>query len=186
MHVWRSKSSPFFVWVKQTLLGLKSSETKSNIGIDADWILNMPQDWKISLLQGICDGDASASFQGQFLQIHTYTNQDFYKRLLESLGIRSYSTRNAVGISEKKSIQRMEQLPMFRHASSRQSNLSKLVRMLDSHDWSRITNEEEKFILELHNQGYRVGMIIEKLWDKFKRTRRRITIYKVIERNTGE
>jgi len=70
------------------------------------------------------------------------------------------------------------------HASSRQSNISKLVQMLDSHDWSRITHGEEEFILKLHNQGYRVGEIIDKLWDKFGRTRRRTLIYKVIERNT--
>lgn len=187
MHVWKSKKSPFFVWAKKTLLGLNSSETKSTAGINLDWSLDMPRDWKISLLQGISDGDASASFQGQVLQIHTYTNQELYKRLLTSLGIISYSTATAVGIAEKKSIRLAEQLPMFRHASSRQSNISKLVQMLDSHNWSRITHEEEEFILNLHNQGYRVGEIIEELWEKFGRTRRRTTIYKLIERkNTGE
>ena len=186
MHSWRSTKSPFFVWVRKTLLGLQISDTKSKTPIDLDWILNMPRDWQISLLQGIADGDASASFQGQFLQIHTYTNQELYKRILTSLGIRSYSTTTAVGIAEKKSIRLAEQLPLFRHATSRQENISKLNKMLDSHNWSRITLEEEEFILNLHNQGYRVGEIIEKLWGKFGRTRRRNSIYKVIERNTDE
>ena len=77
-----------------------------------------------------------------------------------------------------------EKLPLFRHASSRQSNISKLVKMLDSHDWSRVSHKEKEYILKPHNQGYRVGQIIEKLWDKFGRTRRRTTIYKVIERES--
>jgi hypothetical protein len=38
--------------------------------------------------------------------------------------------------------------------------------MLDSHDWSRITPEEEEFILTLHKQGYRIGIIIENLLKK--------------------
>ncbi len=186
MHVWSSVTSPFFIWVKRILLGLKPSETKNNNRINLDWILKMPHSWRVSLLQGISDGDASASYQGQFLQVHTYTNQESYKRLLTSLGIKSYSSTNYVGIGEKKSIRLAEQLPMFRHASSRQKNISKLLRMLDSHDWSRITPEEEEFIHSLHKQGYRVGIIIEKLWNKFGRTRRRNTIYEVIKRNLGK
>ena len=186
MHSWRSKSSPFFVWVRKTLLGLQVSDTKSKTPIDMDWFTNMPRDWKISLLQGIADGDASASFQGQFLQIHTYTNQEFYKLLLTSLGIKSYYSTTYVGIGAKESIRLAEKLPLFRHATSRQGNISKLIQMLDSHDWTRITQKEEEFILKLHNQGYRVGEIIEKLWDKFGRTRRRTTVYKVIERNIDD
>ncbi len=185
MHQWRSDSSPFFTWVKRALLGLNPTKTKNHNKIDADWILKMPRSWRVSLLQGISDGDASASFQAQFLQVHTYTNQEFYKHLLDSLGIRSYSSTKYVGISEKKSIRLAEQLPMFRHASSRQENISKLIQMLNSHNWSRITPEEGEFILKLHNQGYRVGLIIEKLWEKFRRTRRRSTIYKIIERKNG-
>lgn len=42
------------------------------------------------------------------------------------------------------------------------------------------------FPVGLHDQGYRVGQIIEKLWGKFGRTRRRATIYKVIERNESK
>ncbi|MCJ7817386.1 MAG: hypothetical protein MUP60_00915, partial [Candidatus Thorarchaeota archaeon] len=60
--------------------------------------------------------------------------------------------------------------------------ISTLLKMLSSHNWSRITPEEEEFILDLHNQGYRVGIIIEKLWNRFGRTRRRNTIYELIKR----
>lgn len=186
MYKWQSTSSPFFVWIRKTLLGLDSSKAKSWVPIKADWILNMPTSWKIPFLQGISDGDASASCKGHALQIHTYTNQKFYKRLLASLGIASYTSTTYVGIGQKESIRLAEQLPMFRYASSRQENLSKLILMLDSHNWSRISDTEEAFILNLHNQGFRVGEIIERMWDELGRSRRRTTIYKVIERNNDD
>ena len=47
---WASEASPFLQWVKRTLLGLKASTPKSWTPIQADWILQMPHDWRVAFL----------------------------------------------------------------------------------------------------------------------------------------
>ncbi len=186
LHVWKSEKSPFFVWVRQELLGLKGSRNKNEHGVQPDWVLNAPRSWRIALLQGIADGDGFATTKGLYTAIATYTNQEFVCKLMKSLDIDSYSTEIAVGIGGKDNISRAADLPMFRFAEGRQKRLEQLVPMLDSMDWSRISEDEESFILGLNRQGLKVGDIIEKLWKKYGRVRRRNTIYALIEKNSSK
>jgi hypothetical protein len=183
LHVWWSEKSPFFVWVRQELLGLRESRNKNENRVQPNWVLNAPRSWRISMLQGIADGDGFATTKGLYAAIATYTNQEFVGILLKSLDIDSYSTEIAVGIRGIDDIAKAAKLPMFRFAEGRQSRLEKLVPMLESMDWSRISEDEEAFILELHRQGMKVGEITEKLWEKYGRVHRRNTIYNIIERN---
>jgi hypothetical protein len=184
LHVWTSEKSPFFVWVRQELLGLRESRNKNEHGVQPNWILNTPRPWRIALLQGIADGDGFATTKGLYTAIATYTNQEFVTKLLKSLDIDSYSTDIAVGIRGIGDIAKAAKLPMFRFAEGRQRRLEELVSMLESMDWTRISEDEESFILELHKQGMKVGGITEKLWEKYGRVHRRNTIYDIIERNS--
>jgi intein/homing endonuclease len=184
LHVWTSEKSPFFVWVRQELLGLRESRNKNEHGVQPNWILYAPRPWRIALLQGIADGDGFATTKGLYAAISTYTNQEFVTKLLKSLNIDSYSTDIAVGISGVDDIAKAAKLPMFRFAKGRQRRLEGLIPMLESMDWSRTSEDEESFILELHRQGMKVGEITEKIWEKYDRVHRRNTIYDIIERNS--
>lgn len=184
LYVWGSESSPFFLWIRKELLGLRESRNKSSVAISADWAYTIPRQWRISLLQGIADGDGYATTKGLCAAISTYTNQEFVTKLLKSLDIRSISTGTAVGIRSIDGIAKAAKLPMFKFAEGRQRHLEKLIPMLGSMDRSRISEEEEFFILELNKQGLSVGTIIEELWRKYGRVRRRNTIYSIIERSS--
>ncbi|MDF1541428.1 MAG: hypothetical protein P1Q69_21190, partial [Candidatus Thorarchaeota archaeon] len=166
LHVWKSEKSPFFVWVRQELLGLRESRNKNENGVQPSWIFTAPRSWRITMLQGIADGDGFATTKGLYAAIATYTNHKFLGELLQSLGIDSYSTDIAVGIRGKEDISKATELPMFRFAKGRQKRLETLVPMLNSMDWSRISEDEESFIPGLNRQGLKVGDIIEKLWEK--------------------
>lgn len=184
LYVWGSESSPFFLWIRKELLGLRESRNKCSMAVSADWTCTIPRQWRISLLQGIADGDGYATTKGLCAAISTYTNQEFVTKLLKSLDVRSYSTGTAVGIRSIDGIAKAAKLPMFKFAEGRQRHLEKLISMLGAMERSRVSEEEEFFILELNKQGLSVGTIIEELWAKYGRVRRRNTIYSIIERNS--
>jgi hypothetical protein len=185
LHVWRSEKSPFFVWIRQELLGLRESRNKNENRVQPNWVLNAPKSWRISILQGIADGDGFATTKGLYAAIATYTNQEFVSNLMKSLDIDSYMTDIAVCIRCIDDIKKAAKLPMFRFAEGRQRRLEELVPMLESMDWSRISEDEESSILEFHRQGMKIGEITEKLWEKYGRVHRRNTIYNIIERNVS-
>jgi hypothetical protein len=181
---WRSIQTPFLIWMKDSLLGLRSSTPKSQISIQADWILRMPHDWRVAFLQGVSDGDGWACITEVNAGISSMVNKDFLIRLLTSLGVAASCSTTNVIIRRKDAVRRAARLPMFRHAAGRQKLLTQIVVMLDSVKRRRISEEELKTIMALHKQRFSSGQITKKLLSKFGIFRRSGTIRSVIKRNS--
>lgn len=88
---WSSSASPFFLWIRNSLLGLKVEKKKSDQPIRSDWILGFPREATIPFLQGVADGDGYASVRGMKAGIGTKHNKEFYIRLLSLFEIDSQS-----------------------------------------------------------------------------------------------
>jgi hypothetical protein len=181
---WRSIQTPFLIWMKDSLLGLRSSTPKSQIPIQADWILRMPHDWRVAFLQGVSDGDGWASITEANAGISSMVNRDFLIRLLTSLGVAASRSTTNVLITKKDAVRRVARLPMFRHAAGRQERLTQIMIILDSVRRRRISEEELKTIMALHKQRFSSGQITKKLLSKFGIFRRSGTIRSVIKRNS--
>lgn len=181
---WASEASPFLQWVKRTLLGLKTSTPKSWTPIQADWILQMPHDWRVAFLQGITDGDGCATVKGFYTDISTTTNSDFLVRLMASLGVHASPSPAGVRIHRKEDTRRSEELPLFKHAVGRQGRLAQLRIMSESAKWRRISERELETIMDLRRQGFNPGHITEILWNRFGTLRRAQTIRKIIKRES--
>ncbi len=180
---WISARSSFLVWVRKTLLGLRTPTPKSWSRVHADWIVQMPEDWRVAFLQGIADGDGCATIKGFYTEISTTVNPDFLVRLLASLGVHASPSPTGVRIRRKEDIRRAEQLPMFRYAVGRQNRLTQLTAMLDSMKRQQVSEKELKTIMDLHRQGFTPGIITEMLWSKYRITRRPTVLARIIKRN---
>ena len=181
---WRSIQTPFLMWMKDSLLGLRSSTPKSRIPIQADWILRMPHDWRVAFLQGVSDGDGWANITEPNAGITSMVNKDFLIRLLTSLGVEASRSTTNVLIRKKDAVRRVAGLSMFRHAAGRQERLTQIVVMLDSVKRRRISEEELKTIMALHKQHFSSGQIAKELLSKFGIFRRSGTIRSAIKRNS--
>jgi len=184
-RIWRSLNSPLLEWMRRTLLGLTTSTPKSQTPIQIDWILQMPEDWRVALLQGIADGDGCASIRSFNAFISSQTNQSFLVRLLGSFGIQARPTSHSLEIENKKSIRKANALPLFKHALGRQETLTQLVDMFHwAKQWGskRIPPEEIKVIMNLYNQGFSSGQITEALWSRLGVARHPSSIRRIIKR----
>ncbi|MHA1965193.1 MAG: LAGLIDADG family homing endonuclease [Candidatus Thorarchaeota archaeon] len=164
--VWGSQASPLLRWVKEALFGLRRSDSKKEISIEADWILSMPRDYRIAFLQGLADGDGYASIKTFRVGIATKTNQDFIKQLLSTFEIQSKIEKTKVVVKKYEDILRANSLPLFRHATSRKKNHNELCKIINLLDRSRrrVPERNRKIILELHKRGFTPGEITEELW----------------------
>ncbi len=165
-RVYSSEASPLLMWMKKALLGLAVSELKKNVAIKADWILDMPRDWKVVFIQGLADGDGYASIPRFDTAIATIKNQEFFAKLLSSVGIKSTTGDERTRIKKYDEILKARELPLFRFASGRQKildDMCKIIRLRPKRRY-RVPEEEKKIVLKLHKSGLSVGQIVEKLW----------------------
>jgi len=122
-HHWESEATPFLTWIRETCLGLESSDSKTYDSVSADWILDSPLNWRVSFLQGICDGDGCASLASQYVSIATTSNTEFFQGLLNTFEVESHIGDGAIIVSAHNSIARLAELGMFRYAADRKQNL---------------------------------------------------------------
>jgi hypothetical protein len=184
-YVWASQASPLLRWVKEVLLGLKSSHSKKETSIYADWILKIPDDYRIVFLQGLADGDGYASIKAFLVGIATKTNQEFIKRLLSTFNINSNLKPTKVVINRQEDILRANNLPLFRHAASRKRNheeLCKIISLLGKNH-GRVPEEDRKIILKLHKSGLTPGEITENLWFDYGIARSTSSIEGIVRRH---
>ncbi|MFW9890173.1 MAG: LAGLIDADG family homing endonuclease, partial [Candidatus Thorarchaeota archaeon] len=183
-RVWESEASPFFMWVKKALLGLKASDRKKKTPIHADWVLNIPHDWRVAFLQGVADGDGSASIRQFRVNIATVTNHDFFSRLLSRFGLHTSIEKTKVRVDRYDDILKAQRLPFFKHATVRQKGLDELSKLIEALDVSHgpVPDEEIILIMSLHRQGYSRGEITEKLWHEYGLARSRKSIEGIIRR----
>ncbi len=183
-RVWSSEASPLFMWMKKTMLGLDASTVKKENKIHADWILQMPREWRVSFIQGLADGDGYASFSTSTVAIATATNQILFNRILTSLEIRSSIESTKVRIRRHADIMRAKELPFFKHATGRQdrlNNLSKMIKLTKTKR-GKLTTADFKLVLELSSKGYSPGQISETLWYEYGISRTTASIEGILRR----
>ena len=169
VHIFRkysSEASPFLMWVKMALLGLKASENKKSIPIKADWILDMPYEWKVAFIQGLADGDGYASIPRFDAAITTITNVEFYIRLLSSVGINATARVDRARIKQHNEILKAGELPLFRFASGRQKILDEMCTIIKKKPRGRqhVPEDEKELVMSLYRAGLKPGEIVERLW----------------------
>ena len=159
--------------MKKALLGLKVSENKKSVAIKAEWILNMPHEWRVAFIQGLADGDGHASMPRFDTAINTTTNEELFKKLLSSIGIESIAGDNRAKIKKYNEIVKAKDLPLFRFASGRQETLDDICKIIKLSPKRRqyIPNDERKLVMELHRAGLKPGDIVEKLWREHRLVR---------------
>ena len=163
-----SEASPFLMWMKKALLGLGVSENKKEIAIKAEWILDLPHEWRIAFIQGLADGDGYASIPRFDTAITTTTNEAFFAKLLTSVGIESTTGDNRARMKKYKDIVKAKELPLFRYASGRQEILDTMSKIIKQRPKGRlqVPDKERKMIMDLHRTGLKPGEIVEKLWNE--------------------
>jgi hypothetical protein len=159
-----SFSSPFITWMRKSLLGIRKGQVKSRDGIDADWVLRMPEHLRVSFLQGITDGDGYASSGCEIVGISTKNHQVFYKSLLQSLGVQSTAQKHSTDITRKNAIVRAAEVGFFRFASTRKLELETLVRMKKTTRAGIMAEKEKVLIAQLRKEGNSWIRIRLELW----------------------
>ena len=178
---WSSSASPFLLWVRNSLLGLRMDSSKQDQPIQADWILQAPQDLIVPFLQGVSDGDGHASVRSLNAGIGTKHNKEFFQKLLSVFHIDSLDGDTGIIITRKKSLRKAAELPLFRYADGRQFRLNTVIEMFASmKPRTKVAADEREKILEFHRQGINANQIGPLLYAEFGRTRRSGTIQKVI------
>ncbi len=177
---WLSSASPFLLWIRSTLLGLRMDAAKEDQSIRAEWVLKIPHEMILPILQGVADGDGYASVRNMTAGIGTKHNKKFFQSLLSLLGIDSVDGGTGIVISKKESLRMAAELPLFKYAADRFFRLRELIMMIASMKHTKVSKEEKKRILEYHRQGIKVNQIGPLLWVDFGRARRSSTIQKVI------
>ncbi len=181
MMNWKGSASPFMMWIRNTLLGLRLDTSKSDQPLNANWILEMPSELILPFLQGMADGDGYATVRSLITGISSKHNKEFIQKALTRLGIRSMDCGNSVGIARKKSLKIAAQLPLFRYATGRLFRLRVIVEMLSSVKYSRISAKERRRILKYYKQGVKINQIGSLLWVDFGKLRRSSVVTKVIK-----
>ncbi|MHA1137790.1 MAG: hypothetical protein ACTSSE_15020 [Candidatus Thorarchaeota archaeon] len=182
MMNWKSSASPFMMWVRNTLLGLKLDTPKSNQSLKADWISKMPSELIVPFLQGVADGDGYASPRKLVAGIGTKHNKEYFRFLLNTVGIQPVDSGTGISIGRKKSLKIANELPLFKYADGRLNRLHDIANMLSKIKRTHLTADEMDTIIKLHKQGLGPGEILTTMWAEKGYVRRPRTIQKAIER----
>ena len=169
-HKWRTQKSPLLTWIILTVLGLQPHQRTTYHPINANWILNTPDDLRIAFLQGLADGDGWADTRSQYIGIYAGPNISLIQELLTSFQIRSSIDRKRVRFRRQKSVIIAAGLPLFRFATSRKENAEKIAEMMQARKKKKerfIPPEISKLILQLHTHKKSSGFIAEYIYDQF-------------------
>ncbi|MDF1541048.1 MAG: hypothetical protein P1Q69_19280, partial [Candidatus Thorarchaeota archaeon] len=136
-------------------------------------------------LQGLSDGDGSASFKGKYLCITSKHNQEFIKDLFRSLNVIARITGTDIVTSGYEQAKRAARLPMFRFSDERLESSKKMVKMIDSkRDIMKnpALPHEIDFMVKKWKEGMSLYDIHVATFDEFGTTIDRRTIGKLIQK----
>ena len=170
-HYWYGSRSPLLRWILRSVLGIEAGNCTTYQPIRCEWILKAPFEIRQNFLQALNDGDGFASVKGQKIGNACIPNILFMIQLLASFGIESSprSDQKQVVIRKAESIILAVRLPFFLHATSRQINAEKLVKMLRKRRHRSRGSYPEAVVIEilaLKKKGQSFGEIAEKVFDK--------------------
>ncbi|MFX1473974.1 MAG: hypothetical protein ACFFCO_00650 [Promethearchaeota archaeon] len=182
---WESCYTPFLTWFNEAVLCLPQGGNHTNNLSEADWIFRTDRDFRIKVIQGICDGDGwvvtghriafgtSAQRQGPFIEplfqslgfktcrIRLPSNQDERLEVESGFDIR---------IHDKRQLRLLSEMPPFLSATRKQELLEKGVRMnestLSSGGNSRFDLPLTRLIQRRGKEGWRTAKIREEIFER--------------------
>ena len=178
LQQWLSSTSPLLLYLEKVALGIDSG-AKTHSEINLNWIDKVPISWRISLLQGITDGDGFVS-NNWYVGISSKNHQEPIRQLLKSLRIQSKGYSGEVRITRKEDIKKIGGF-MFRHALSRQEELQNLCTRIENVRKAPYTKDEIQLMIELRRKGFSFGRISEELWEQYEISRRPSCLAKKIK-----
>jgi hypothetical protein len=153
---WASENSSFARWIHQSCLGYVDNIPKRDQRVSADWIFSAPFRMRRAVLQGLGDGDGSASVRGNYICISSKNNKQFVEKLIRSFGVKTRLAENDVFTTGMNEAKQAAQIPPFRYASSRLESSERMVRRIDARRRVRdnpLRPEEIKFIQAMKGKG---------------------------------
>ncbi|MFW9959319.1 MAG: hypothetical protein ACFFCT_14725, partial [Candidatus Odinarchaeota archaeon] len=184
----RGFTSPFFIWIREAVIGLKEDEIKSYDDMRANWILTLPENQRLAFLQGFADGDGFASFFSNEVAIGSLSNKKLLHELLASFGISTQIKEYKVTTCKSDGIIAASKLPLFRHAKFRAKVLRELAEYWIERKKQRrrkIPEEEIEFARTLQRDGMSIGRIVYAIWKKNGSAIAPTSLSKALERKRG-
>ncbi|TFH06110.1 MAG: hypothetical protein E4H14_11460 [Candidatus Thorarchaeota archaeon] len=169
LQQWLSSTSPLLLYLGKVVLRIDSG-AKTHSEINLNWIDKVPVSWRISLLQGITDGDGFVS-NNWYVGISSKSHQEPIRQLLKSLGIQSNGYSGEVRITRKEDIKKIGDF-MFKHALTRQDELQNLCKRIENVRKTPYFKEEIQLMISLRKKGISFGRISEVLWEQHEISRR--------------
>lgn len=161
---WISEKSPFNFWILKTCFGFTRKQRTTFNAIKSDWIINSSYEFRKAFLQGLCDGDGSAH---NFLRVEISCdpNQKFIVSLLNTFNIHSYIDKDAVCVSNFKSLLKCNSIPIFKYAFGRLEKLKKISKIVGNKKNVNYSKQLKETIISMKKQNYSGGQISEYLFD---------------------
>ena len=188
-HFWYSEESPILRWIVRSCLGLQEGQCTTHDPIGASWLLSAPDDIRLGFLQGLADGDGSASVKTQKLTIACGCNNQFVQSLLKASDIYCTECGHQIVVARRESILRAVTLPLFKHAQGRQRNAQKIAMMLrgrEKQKRSSVPKEVAAQMLDLREHGKSYGEIAEMVFDRHGLSYAISTVIAAVRKTTKE
>lgn len=167
-YQWTSQSSPLIDWIFNLALGLDDEQVTTYDPIRAEWVEDSPEDFRLGLLQGLAESDASVSISGQEVEFWIGPNWDFTRNLLASFGLHSFRSREAVSLSKSEAVKAFL-VPIFSPElqTVRYERLFSLATgKRPSQGAERLPQEIRDEIGQLNEIGLSLPKIIERILDE--------------------
>lgn len=186
-HNWASENSPLAHWIHRSCLGYNDTVPKGEQPVSANWIFSAPFHMRRAVLQGLGDGDGSASVQGNYVCISSKNNKQFIQRLLQTFGVKTRITDKDVWTTGMAEAKKAAQIPPFRYAKTRLEASGRMVRRIDAKRRVRddpLKPEEIKFILSMKREGMTAWEANEAFFDRFGTAINKSVVKRYYHRNS--
>lgn len=111
-YEWVSQASPLLDWIFNVCLGLKDGERTTYDSVVMNWAFDSPEEFRRGLVQGIAESDGSVSVASQTVEFWIGPSWGFLKGLLQTFGVRSFRSREALSVS-KNQVTKLGSIPPF-------------------------------------------------------------------------
>jgi hypothetical protein len=187
-----TKNIGFFRWYHKEVLGLPEDGNHTDFCSRAEWILKLPERFRVAFLQGFFDGDGIVNSMAVTPNLGTAseTQTDFIYKVMKSLGIscvKSTRRRGERSIRIRtESFQDAVSRPLFRYADGRLKavqRLSEMQAVMREDSFSRRTTRYQQLICKIgKDTGRSPSRIAQILYEQIGITSDIWTIKKLLER----
>jgi len=165
---WVSQASPLIDWIYNVGLGLRDDEVTTYDSLGAEWVFDSPREFRVGLVQGLAESDGSPNVASQSVEFWIGPNWDWMIRLLATLGLRAFKSRQAVALVKSQAIKAFE-VPVFsdqiRTVRYQRHELLATTRRLARTD--RLSETLRTEIMNLALQGLSASKIVEEIAKRY-------------------